>query len=229
MCVSKTKKIDDWTSEDRRLDPHEISNDPVAVRLFKSDSLEFFTHISPLAVTILWLPVTLLFITAAILNRRAFSNPLLILVAFLLGVLLWTFSEYMLHRFVFHFKPRNAWQERASFMFHGVHHYQPRIKTRLVMPPALSIPLALIFFTFFWLVFGLVALPHWTAPVFSGFILGYLLYDLTHYATHHWPMPFEYYKFLKRYHMNHHYKTPNARFGVTSPVWDMVFGTKPAD
>lgn len=211
------------------MDPHEISNDPIPVRLFQSDALEFFTHITPLAVTMIWLPLALIFLGAAIMQRAAFSNPLVILAAFLLGLILWTFSEYMLHRFLFHFKPRNAWQERVSFLFHGVHHYQPRIKTRLVMPPAVSVPLAALFYLLYRLVFGALALPHWTAAVFSGFIIGYLLYDLTHYATHHWPLPFAYYKFLKRYHMNHHYKTPNARFGVTSPLWDMVFGTQAAE
>jgi sterol desaturase/sphingolipid hydroxylase (fatty acid hydroxylase superfamily) len=55
------------------------------------------------------------------------------------------------------------------------------------------------------------------------------LYDLTHYATHHFPMRGGYAKFLKRYHMQHHYKTPNQRFGVSSPLWDWVFGTMPAE
>jgi sterol desaturase/sphingolipid hydroxylase (fatty acid hydroxylase superfamily) len=54
---------------------------------------------------------------------------------------------------------------------------------------------------------------------------GYLVYDMTHYATHHLPMRSRYAKFLKRYHMAHHYKSPDALYGVSSPVWDRVFGT----
>jgi sterol desaturase/sphingolipid hydroxylase (fatty acid hydroxylase superfamily) len=64
-------------------------------------------------------------------------------------------------------------------------------------------------------------------PLFAGFILGYLAYDLIHYATHHFMMRKGALKFLKRYHMQHHYKTPDRRFGVSSPLWDMVFGTMP--
>ena len=102
------------------------------------------------------------------------------------------------------------------------------MKTRLVMPPVVSIPLAALFYGLFYLIFAVILkVPHWVAPLFSGFIIGYLIYDLTHYATHHFPMRRGYFKYIKRYHMQHHYKTPDARFGVSSPVWDWVFGTFP--
>ena len=64
-----------------------------------------------------------------------------------------------------------------------------------------------------------------TLPL-SGGLLGYLAYDLTHYATHHFPMRSGYAKYIKRYHMQHHYKDPDTRFGVSSPVWDWVFHTQ---
>ncbi len=63
----------------------------------------------------------------------------------------------------------------------------------------------------------------------SGFTIGYLVYDLTHYASHHFPMRSGWAKYIKRYHMMHHYKTPDARYGVSSPLWDFVFKTKPAE
>ena len=97
------------------------------------------------------------------------------------------------------------------------------------MPPPVSIPLALLFYAVFYLILDVVlGIPYWIAPTFAGFITGYLIYDMTHYATHHWAMRSGYLKFVKRYHMQHHYKTPDRRFGVSSPLWDMVFGTKPA-
>jgi dihydroceramide fatty acyl 2-hydroxylase len=71
----------------------------------------------------------------------------------------------------------------------------------------------------------LFQVPQWVNPLTAGFMIGYLLYDLTHYATHHFPMRSGYAKYLKRYHMAHHYKDPNTRFGVSSPVWDWVFRT----
>lgn len=198
------------------------------VRLFRSDFLEFFTHISPVTVVVLWLPVATFFFARPIL--KAGRLEWVVLVGFLLGLFLWTLLEYLLHRFLFHFPARGAFQERISFLFHGVHHAQPQCKTRLVMPPAVSIPLAIGVYALLYLLVGvLLRLPGWVDPLTSGLLVGYLTYDLTHYATHHFPMRNGYAKFLKRYHMQHHYKTPNQRFGVSSPLWDWVFGTLPAE
>jgi sterol desaturase/sphingolipid hydroxylase (fatty acid hydroxylase superfamily) len=206
-----------------------ITNDPEPIRLFKSDFLEFFTHITPIAVIIIWVPVILYMVISEIVAASARNASLwYILGAFLLGVFLWTPTEYLMHRFVFHYRPRNAFQERIVYLFHGVHHHQPQCKTRLLMPPVVSIPLAAVFYGLFYLVAGLLfQAPQWVHPLMGGFAAGYLTYDLTHYATHHLPMRWGWAKYLKRYHMMHHYKTPDARFGVSSPLWDIVFGTKP--
>jgi sterol desaturase/sphingolipid hydroxylase (fatty acid hydroxylase superfamily) len=207
-----------------------VDHSPTPIRLFKSDFLEFFTHISPVTVVVIWLPVAIFFILRSVRAWAGLAFPLIILVALLLGVFLWTIAEYTLHRFVFHFRARRPWQERVIFLFHGIHHAQPQCKTRLVMPPAVSIPMA---FFFYGLFYGLVGIglssPQWVDPLFAGFILGYLIYDLTHYATHHFRMRSGVLKFLKRYHMQHHYKTPDQRFGVSSPLWDVVFGTMPKE
>jgi sterol desaturase/sphingolipid hydroxylase (fatty acid hydroxylase superfamily) len=205
-----------------------INNSDVPIRLFKSDFLEFFTHISPITVLIIWLPVSLYFLITAILKRPAGTSFFFIPAGFILGLFLWTFAEYTLHRFVFHYQPKGALQERIVFLFHGIHHAQPQCKTRLVMPPIVSIPMAGLFYGLFILVFSkILGLPQWVSPTFAGFILGYLAYDMTHYATHHFAMRAGYWKYIKRYHMQHHYKSPDKRFGVTSPVWDLVFKTRP--
>jgi sterol desaturase/sphingolipid hydroxylase (fatty acid hydroxylase superfamily) len=199
-----------------------LVHDDKPLRLFRSDFLEFFTHIHPLVVLLIWLPVGGYFAFVAVRDGTLLS----IVLGFLVGLFLWTLTEYLLHRFVFHFPPRSERQEKIFFLFHGVHHAQPKVKTRLVMPPAVSIPLAALFYAIFWLVLDrALGLPGWLPPVFSGFIAGYLVYDMTHYATHHFPMRRGVLKALKRYHMQHHYKTPSARFGVSSPLWDLVFGT----
>jgi sterol desaturase/sphingolipid hydroxylase (fatty acid hydroxylase superfamily) len=205
-----------------------IDHSDVPIRLFKSDFMEFFSHISPITVTVIWLPVAIYFLVSSIIKAAPGVFPVYIPVGFLLGLFLWTLAEYTLHRFVFHFPAKGEKAERFIFLFHGIHHAQPQCKTRLVMPPVVSIPLAALFYGIFYLVFSvLLNTPQWIAPVFSAFIFGYLLYDLTHYATHHFPMRSGYAKFIKRYHMQHHYKTPNKRFGVSSPLWDLVFSTKP--
>jgi len=208
-----------------------ISHDPEPIRLFKSDWMEFFTHVSPVTVVVIWLPVAVFFLGRAILSaKEALQFPVHIPVGLLLGLFLWTLAEYLLHRFVFHYRPRTSRQERVVFLFHGIHHAQPQCKTRLVMPPAVSVPLAFVFYALFSLVAGrLFQSPAWVDPLVSGFIVGYLAYDLTHYATHHFAMRRGWLKLLKRYHLQHHYKTPDQRFGVSSPLWDWVFGTLPGE
>jgi len=81
-----------------------------------------------------------------------------------------------------------------------------------------TLPVTMLGFADVWLPFA--------APLMAGFLAGYLAYDLTHYAQHHFPMRSGYAKYIKRYHMQHHYKDPNTRFGVSTPIWDWVFRTQ---
>ncbi len=202
--------------------PIDKSKNPESIRLFKSDFLEFFTHISPVTIVVFWVPVTilLLFIAARTVTIGT------ILAAFFTGLFLWTLGEYTLHRFLFHYNAKSEKTKRIFFLFHGVHHAQPQDKTRLVMPFPVSIPLALVFYGLFYLILGvLLKAPQWINPLTAEFMVGYLAYDLTHYATHHFPMRSGYAKYIKRYHMAHHYKSPNTRYGVSSPIWDWVFRT----
>ena len=204
----------------------DTSPNPESVRIFQSDFLEFFTHISPITIIVVWVPVMLLLLASAISSAPAGGFPWYIVGSIAIGLLFWTITEYLLHRYLFHYEPKTPAQERIFFMFHGVHHYQPQDKTRLVMPLPVSVPLSLIFYGLFYLLFAQVFnQPLWVNPIMVGFIAGYLAYDLTHYATHHLPMRGAALKYLKRHHMIHHYKEPEARFGVSSPLWDFIFGT----
>ena len=203
-----------------------INTSEEPIRLFDSNFLEFFTHISPIAVLVIWLPVVGFFIYRSIIQNG--SRIVIIPIGVLAGLFLWTLAEYLLHRFLFHFPAKTPSQERISFLFHGIHHEQPKVKTRLVMPPAVSIPLAVLFYGLYYVIFGIIlGISHWVAPIFSGFILGYVLYDMTHYSTHHIPMKKGYLRQIRQQHMHHHFQTPDQRFGVTSPLWDHVFGTMP--
>jgi sterol desaturase/sphingolipid hydroxylase (fatty acid hydroxylase superfamily) len=198
------------------------------IRLFRNDFMEFFTHISPVVVVIIWLPVSAWLLWRSLSGASLAVFPAYIPLGVLVGVFLWTFAEYTLHRYVFHFHARSDRMKRLVFLFHGIHHAQPQCKTRLVMPPAVSIPMAIVFYGLFYLVAGLILrAAQWVDPLVAGFMLGYLAYDLTHYATHHFPMRWGPLKYLKRHHMRHHFKTPDQRFGVSSPLWDVVFGTLP--
>ncbi len=207
-----------------------INTSDVPIRLFKSNFLEFFTHIHPAVVVALWLPVAVFFMIYSIVTWPFYAFAGFIPVFFVLGLFLWSFTEYMLHRFVFHFHAKSELGKRIVFLYHGVHHEQPLVKTRLVMPPVVSIPLAFVFYGLFTLLLGVIASAQYLVlPIFSGFTIGYLLYDLTHYGTHHFKITGGPALYLKRYHMLHHFKTWDKRFGVSSPLWDVVFRTKPAD
>lgn len=207
--------------------PTDASRNAQPIHLFKSEFLEYFTHISPAAIIGLWVPIVVILLLSAILSASALIFPAYIPLGFLSGLFLWTFVEYILHRFVFHYKATNPVQERIFFLFHGIHHAQPQVKTRLVMPLPVSIPLALFFFGLFYLIFGIfLQVSEWVAPLMAGMISGYLVYDLIHYAQHHFPMRSGYAKYIKRYHMMHHYKDPASHFGVSSPIWDWVFQTQ---
>ena len=145
----------------------------------------------------------------------------------LLALLTWSLAEYLLHRFVFHFHAKSPRGQRITFLFHGVHHAQPNCKTRLVMPPAVSIPGFFLFYGLYYVILGVILkIPYWIYPLMFGFLVGYLFYDLGHYATHHISMRKGYGRTIKRNHMIHHFKTPNKRFGVSSTLWDHVFQTQ---
>jgi sterol desaturase/sphingolipid hydroxylase (fatty acid hydroxylase superfamily) len=208
---------------------YKLNHSDEPIRLFKSDFLEFFTHITPTAVVIIWTPIILFALYRSFQSVPVGMSGLYIPFAFIVGAFLWTVLEYTLHRFLFHMPPRTPTMEKISYLFHGIHHVQPACKTRLVMPPIVSLPLAVIFGLIYWVVLSALGLSYWFWPVFAGTTIGYLAYDLTHYATHHWPLRWGYLKYLKRYHMKHHYKMDGAYYGVTSPVWDYVFHTIPAE
>ncbi len=198
------------------------------IRLFKSDFLEAFSHVTPLTVLIVWVPVTLYFIFDSVLRARADLAWHRIVLGLAAGWFVWTFAEYVLHRFLFHYHPATERFKRLFFMMHGVHHAQPLCKTRLVMPPVVSIPLALAFYGLFHLVVDSVLhQPAWFDPVFAGFLAGYIAYDMMHYTLHHSRTKNAYVALCRRQHMQHHAVCPNMRFGVSSPLWDYVFGTMP--
>jgi sterol desaturase/sphingolipid hydroxylase (fatty acid hydroxylase superfamily) len=199
-----------------------VSNKDESARLFKSDFLELFTHVHWSVPLILFGPVVAYFI------YRATLEPTLTLTTGislgLAGLFVWTLTEYLLHRFVFHYQPGSGWGQKLHFMMHGVHHDYPGDSKRLVMPPSVSIPLATLFYGLFLLIWG----PVYVAPFFAGFIFGYICYDEIHYATHHAPMKWAILLKLKHHHIRHHYHDPERGYGVSSPLWDYVFGTTDA-
>ncbi len=139
---------------------------------------------------------------------------------FLLGVISFTWVEYNVHRHVFHMKTYTKLREKIQYVIHGVHHEFPKDKDRLAMPPLLSVTIATILLLFFRLILGDL--------VFSflpGFIVGYAGYLSVHYIVHAYQPPRNFFKILWVNHGIHHYKNGDAIFGVSSPLWDYIYGT----
>ncbi|QIW96567.1 hypothetical protein AMS68_002085 [Peltaster fructicola] len=124
------------------------------------------------------------------------------------GLFFWTLVEYVLHRCLFHldsYLPDNRVGITLHFLLHGIHHYLPMDRLRLVMPPTLFIVLA----TPFWKLAHALFWWDWyiAVAVFSG------AFPHTH-------------RDLKKYHLQHHFADYENGFGVTSRFWDRIFGTE---
>lgn len=190
-----------------------------SIRLFENPLLESLTHVSPLLPILMWGPVI-----AYLLFRSSFVDrlPLAIIAGVgSLALLFWTFAEYLLHRFVFHYHPKSAFLKRVLYLVHGIHHDDPGDATRLVMPPAPALILAAFFYGVFFLLLG----PVYAKPFFSFFVMGYLIYDYTHFAIHHIKPRTRVGRYLRRYHLVHHFSESEAKWGVSSPLWDFIFKT----
>lgn len=196
-----------------------ISNKDETVRMFKSDYLEALSKVHFTVPLYIFVPVILYFLYRSILIFQL--QALTILSLIIVGLFVWSLTEYTLHRFVFHFVPKSQIGKRIHFIFHGVHHDYPNDSKRLVMPPSVSVPLATIFYLLFLQMLGAI----FVSPFFIGFLAGYLFYDLTHYAIHHFNMHSKFWLKIKNHHMRHHFQNPNKGFGVSSPLWDIVIGT----
>jgi 4-hydroxysphinganine ceramide fatty acyl 2-hydroxylase len=195
-----------------------VSNKNETVRMFESDFMEFFSRVHPVIPLALYLPVVGYMLYVSLWRQQL---PFVAVVAlFLLGILLWTLTEYLIHRYIFHYEPKTRWGKQLHFVIHGVHHDYPNDARRLVMPPVISIPLAFLFFVLFLLIFGSLA-----PAVFAGLVFGYLCYDMLHYATHHLAMKRGVWLWLKQYHLRHHFKDDHVGYGISSPLWDYVFRT----
>jgi sterol desaturase/sphingolipid hydroxylase (fatty acid hydroxylase superfamily) len=140
---------------------------------------------------------------------------------YLVGLFIWSWLEYVAHRGSFHHVPSTEGQVAYGYLVHGVHHAYPDDSRRWVMPLIVSIPLAGLLFLLFRLVFGPVG-----EPMFGGFVHGYLTYDLLHYFIHRGKMRGRLGRYLRQYHLTHHYASPDRHFGVSSPLWDVVFRTR---
>lgn len=186
-------------------------------RLFENNFLEAMTHVHPIIPLVFWSPLIayLLWSTYGVVSIAGYAAW------FVVGVLSWTFAEYIVHRYVFHYQPTGKISSYIVYLFHGIHHDEPDDWTRLVMP---ILPAILISGSFFLLFIALVGFTH-AKLWYAFFMVGYLGYDYIHYATHHFACKDRFLKMVKRHHMLHHHLMHRGNFGVSSPLWDHVFRT----
>lgn len=187
-------------------------------QIFSSKYLEFLTKTHPLIIWGIYLPfiIYLPYYSHLHFGYSAWKVSTLVLG----GIFFWTLFEYVAHRYVFHWVSSNPKAQRVTYIMHGNHHEYPRDRQRLFMPPLPSLILASLILGTMYLVMGPAAFAF-----FPGFMFGYLSYASMHYAIHAWPPPFKWLKPLWRQHHLHHYKNEEKGFGVSSSLWDKVFGT----
>jgi dihydroceramide fatty acyl 2-hydroxylase len=188
--------------------------------MFESRFLDFFSRIHPSVPALIFGPTIAAMVWLAARDGYGAGHIGLLFAG---GIGFWTLLEYWLHRLVFHWEPDHPLGSRLHFVIHGVHHDHPNDRLRLVMPPAASIPLALLFLGLFALVLGTPA----AYPAFAGMIAGYLVYDYTHFHLHHHTPRTQLGRRLREQHMRHHFQDHRYGYGVSSPLWDYVFRTVP--
>ncbi|XP_055598806.1 uncharacterized protein LOC129748288 [Uranotaenia lowii] len=228
----------DWTkpmlSQIPTLGKHysEWVNKPVdrELRLFGPPWLENLTKTPWWLVPGFWIPTIFFLIHLGVREQlsRSPDDPvsirdhlsLTVFVSLAIGVLVWTLLEYTLHRWVFHLDPKdNKFLHTFHFLLHGLHHKVPFDPYRLVFPPVPAVLLA----TFFYQPVRLL-LPH-PLLMLSGGLIGYLTYDMIHYYIHYGSPNGGHLYHMKRYHYQHHFVHHEQGFGISSTLWDDIFGT----
>jgi dihydroceramide fatty acyl 2-hydroxylase len=158
---------------------------------------------------------------ATIGEERSKGGILMLLVS---GLLSWGPIEYGLHRFIFHYDAQSILGRKFVHAAHLAHHENPKATDNLFAALLISVPIAAGYWLLAWVVLGT-----WRAAsyLFIGLIGGYFCYEWLHFQAHHGSPRLRLFRHLKKYHLLHHYRTPGLRFGVTSPLLDLMFGTFP--
>lgn len=187
------------------------------LRLFENRWLEKLTMISAPTFIVFW-AVGLPLIASVAWGSASLAVAMLLTAA---GVVVWTLTEYGLHRFVFHWRPASSILAQLVFIIHGNHHAVPNDPLRNLMPPIVSLPIG----GLIWLAMLALVGPagSW---MFFGFMTGYVAYDLVHFACHQWPMKGRLARMLKTHHMHHHHRHEDGNFAITGMLWDRLFRTR---
>jgi sterol desaturase/sphingolipid hydroxylase (fatty acid hydroxylase superfamily) len=178
--------------------------------------LESLSRSSPEAVVLFWVPIAAV---ALLMGLRGGIGVWTLVGGTAYAVLAWTLFEYAVHRFAFHAPLKGTLGERITFIIHGCHHVEPRDSTRNVTPVVGAIPTGLLLYGTNYLMFPL-AQGFWISGIF---ILSYVFYDVMHWRLHQGLGVTRAERFLRRHHMLHHFSGNTVNYGVSSPLWDILF------
>ncbi len=137
------------------------------------------------------------------------------------GLLLWTLLEYVIHAFAFHPHGLPGWLKSVQNS-HAMHHAYPKRPEYIVARLSFTVPIAAGVFALLWLLLGDL---RWASLILVGTVAGYLTYEVVHWSIHRRWGPRILPRSLVLHHLYHHYKDDQRCYGVTSPLWDFVFGT----
>ncbi|XP_003939962.1 fatty acid 2-hydroxylase [Saimiri boliviensis] len=223
------EKYDEWV--------HQPVTRPI--RLFQSDFIEGLSKTVWYSVPVIWMPLVLYLswsyyrtfaqgnvqLFASFTTEHAVAVPKSMFPGlFMLGIFLWSLIEYVIHRFLFHMKPPSDsyYLIMLHFVMHGQHHKAPFDGSRLVFPP---VPASLAIGVFY-VCLRLILPEAVGGTLFAGGLLGYVLYDMTHYYLHFGSPPKGSYLYsLKAHHVKHHFAHQMSGFGISTKLWDYCFHT----
>jgi dihydroceramide fatty acyl 2-hydroxylase len=197
-------------------------------RLSDNPVLEFLTRTRWWASPAVYLPLAGALVAASVTwgGTPWWAAPPL----FVAGAFAWTLYEYVLHRFLFHWTPPIPGGHRIQMLWHGIHHERYDDPLRIVISPLITGWLAALLLVPHLLVaWAFSAWLPWGGPIvwFAGTLAGWVAYSVTHWALHCRPFKSTIMRRLRAHHMLHHVdpRYADARYGVTTTLWDHVFGT----
>jgi len=177
---------------------------------------DFFLHFDIIVMGVLFL--------VGIIYSVGLHLSWLTVLIFIIGLIFFMFSEYVTHRFIFHIKaPKNKLLLKFMKRIHYDHHTYPDDLKLLFLPIWYSIPnLGSLCIIYFLISKDLIQ----TIAFGSGLVFMLLVYEWKHYVAHRPIKPItKVGRQIKKLHILHHFKNENFWYGVSTPIFDGIFGT----
>lgn len=204
---------------EKPLSPSQIFPDPnrAPTRAYDTAGWDRFMKTNPVTPALVYVPIALFFLWRSYKAPGFVGSTWLLYVS---GLFFWTLLEYGIHRGLLHFADVGARWNMGLAQIHARHHEHPEDVSQVIISPIQTLPISLVVY---WVIRIFLNAPR-TGGIVAGVLTGYLAYETFHYAFHApVSLRWKWLNALRKYHARHHFETPDARFGVTTPLWDFVF------